>query len=363
MKILHLSSERSWRGGEQQIAYLIDELQGRGHENFVICRPGSNFEEYCQSKLIKHVTSSYSGLGLLKTAQYLKKYVKKNDIDIIHVHTAKSHIAGYFSLLLGNTRTFILSRRVDFVPGEGWLTRKRYNHPGIKKILCVSDAIRKIMHDYLEEGKDRCMTVYSGVDLTKFEVIPSFSLREKFSVPDDTAIVGNTSALADHKDYFTFIDTAGELIREGVKIHFFVLGDGPMKDEIVSYAASNGLQDHITFSGFVDNVPEWLKQFDVFLITSKTEGLGTSIIDALACEIPVVATKAGGIPELVIHEQTGLLAEVQNVSQLTSHVKRILEDASLRRELTSNGLKHVQLFSKENTGAETLKAYHFAMNS
>ncbi|MEL7002742.1 MAG: glycosyltransferase family 4 protein, partial [Bacteroidota bacterium] len=252
---------------------------------------------------------------------------------------------------------FILSRRVDFVPSSNWLTRKRYNHAGIKRVLCVSDAIRKIMHDYLDINKDRCVTVYSGVDLTKFDVKPSFSIRKKYNISEGMSIIGNTSALADHKDYYTFIDTARALLDLGRKVHFFILGDGPMKEEIQEYVSNKKLKGHITFTGFVDNVPEWLKQFDVFLITSKTEGLGTSIIDALACEIPVVATKAGGIPELVIHEQTGLLAEVRDVSQLTTYVQKVLDDLSLRNELVKNGLEHVKLFSKENTARETSEIY------
>lgn len=357
MRILHLSSEKSWRGGEQQIAYLIDELQKVNHNNFVVCRSGSSFEDYCQSKSIQYTARSFSGLGIITTARFLIKYVKKNKIDIVHMHTAKSHIVGYISLLLGNRASFVLSRRVDFVPGNGRLTRARYNHPGIKKILCVSDAIRKIMHAYLDKGKDRSATVYSGVDLNKFKVEPSFSIRKKYDINDDKIIVGNTSALADHKDYFTFIDTAKRIIDSGEKAHFFILGDGPMKEEITTYVASREMTAHITFTGFVDNVPEWLRQFDVFLITSKTEGLGTSIIDALACEVPIVATNAGGIPELVIHEKTGLLAEVKDVEALYAFVIRLIKDKTLRDQLVERGLKHVQLFSKENTAKETLKIY------
>lgn len=361
MKVLHLSSEKSWRGGEQQIAYLIEELSTGEVENFVICRAGSSFEDHCKSKSITYASRSFSGLGILTTAYFLLNYVRQHNIDVVHMHTAKSHIVGFVSLLLGNKRAFILSRRVDFVPSSSWLTRLRYNHKGIKHILCVSEAIRKIMHQYLHYKKERAVTVYSGVDLTKFDVSPSFSVREKLNISSDTAIVGNTSALADHKDYFTFIDTAQNLISTGEKVHFVILGDGPMKEEITSYVKSKELQPYITFAGFVDNVPDWLKQFDAFLITSKTEGLGTSIIDALACEIPVVATNAGGIPELVIHEKTGLLADVKDVNQLTIHLRRLLSNPELKNIMVKNGLAHVKTFARQNTAKQTLAIYHKAL--
>ena len=100
-----------------------------------------------------------------------------------------------------------------------------------------------------------------------------------------------------------------------------------------------------------------MKSIDVLLITSKTEGLGTTILDAFACKIPVVATRAGGIPEIVQDGVTGLTAEVEDVKQLAKHVTTILNDGELRTELTQKALTVLQDFSRENTAKKTLEIY------
>ncbi|MEQ8925434.1 MAG: glycosyltransferase family 4 protein [Fulvivirga sp.] len=357
LRVLHISSERSWRGGEQQIAYLIDELHNLGVQNEVLCQAGSEFEEYCNSHSIKCHTSHFSGVkGFFKGAKDLKKISK--GFDLVHVHTSKGHTVAFYSHLRGCKAKFIVSRRVDFVPGSSLLTRWKYTFKGIKKILCVSDAIRDIMLEYLgKKYADKCITVHSGVDLKKFKASDELDLRKQYKIDDSTFIIGNTSALADHKDYFTFIDTAYLIIQSGFKCKFFILGDGPLEAEIKKYCYSQGIGDHVSFTGFVTNPIEYLRNFDLFLITSKTEGLGTSIIDAFANAIPVVATNAGGIPELVINEQTGLLCAVKDSNHLSEAVLRLASDNELKQRLITNAKAHIKNFSKEETAKKTLKVY------
>ncbi|QSE96379.1 glycosyltransferase family 4 protein [Fulvivirga lutea] len=357
LKVLHISSERSWRGGEQQIAYLITELQSHGVHNEVLCQQGSEFEKYCESNSINYHTTQFSGLkGFSKGAKVLKKISK--EFDLIHLHTSKGHTVAFYSYLRGCRAKFVLSRRVDFVPGSSLFTRWKYTFKGIKKILCVSEAIRNIMINYLgEKYEDACVTVHSGVDLDKFKSTDELDLKKQYKIDPATFIIGNTSALADHKDYYTFIDTAYLIIQSGFKCKFFILGDGPLEDEIKKYCYSQGIGDHVIFTGFVSNPIEYLRNFDLFLITSKTEGLGTSIIDAFANDIPVVATNAGGIPELVINEQTGLLCDVKDSNHLTEAVLRLASDNELKQRLITNAKAHIKNFTKEETAKKTLKIY------
>jgi glycosyltransferase involved in cell wall biosynthesis len=103
--------------------------------------------------------------------------------------------------------------------------------------------------------------------------------------------------------------------------------------------------------------PIFFPELDVMLITSETEGLGTAILDAFACKVPVVATAAGGIPEIVIHQQTGLLAAVADASGLADAVTNLLTDANLRNSLIAGATAHLQNFSREATAAKTLREY------
>ncbi|MDB9963858.1 glycosyltransferase [Vicingaceae bacterium] len=354
-KVLQVVTALSWRGGEQQAAYLIEELKQEVN-TFVLCSSGSKMEAFCIENGLIHFTQPKKGSIDFSYAKRIKQICVGHHIDLIHVHDAHAHT---FSILaasiFGNKTPIILSRRVDFPIKNNLFSHFKYNHKQVKKILCVSDTIKQITAAGIKDHS-KLATVYSGIDLDKFK--PSSGvLRNELSIGNDVFLIGNTSALADHKDYFTFIDVAEKVIEKYENCHFVVIGDGPMKDEIHQYAQSKNLNKQFTFTGFRNDISEVLAELDSFLITSKTEGLGTSILDAFACNVPVVGTAGGGIKELVENEKTGLLCEVKNVEQLTQAVERMINEPGLRESCSAAAKSKVQLFSKQQTAKNTLKYY------
>lgn len=357
MNVLHLSSERSWRGGEQQIAYLIDELGREGIENRVACRQGSAFENYCLQQAIPHISLPFSSSVDFRTALGLKRYCREHAPDLMHLHSSKSHGLAVLSAWLGNPTPMVLSRRVDFPLKKNWLSQKKYNHPGIRRILCVSDAIREIVQKDIANPQ-KVVTVHSGIDLSKFSTATAEdSLRKKYRIPNNFWLVGNTSALAPHKDYNTFVHTVDLLEKMNFPAYYFIIGTGPLEVEIKAYVKAKGLEEKIIFTGFLNNIPQVLPELDLFLMTSKTEGLGTSLLDAFASKVAVVATAAGGIPEIVKHEKTGLLAPIGDAQQLARQVKTVLQNKNLREELVQKAHAFVQSFSKSHTAHTTLAVY------
>ena len=122
------------------------------------------------------------------------------------------------------------------------------------------------------------------------------------------------------------------------------------------------MQKHILFLGFRQDIPEILPELDAFLITSETEGLGTTILDAFACRVPVVATAGGGIPEIVKHNQTGMLAAVHDADTLATHILNVLTVDTLRSRLVANATEFLQEFTKEKTAHKTLAVYQEILN-
>ncbi len=363
MKILHLSSEASWRGGEQQIAYLVEELSKIGVENTIACRTDSAFAAYCLQKNWEHVDLPFKGSTDLRTTAGIKKICKQEKVDLIHMHSAKSHSLAVLSHLLGNTTPLVLSRRVDFPIRNNFLTQWKYNHAAIKKIICVSHTIEQIVRRNIRRP-ERCLTIHSGIDLTRFQQPPSGYLRNRYHIPDEALLIGNTSAIAAHKDYYTFVDTAELFLKDYPAAYFLIIGEGPESKAIQQYIAQKGLSQKIILTGFLPNIPEILPELDIFLITSQTEGLGTSVLDAFACKVPVVATRAGGIPEMVIHERTGLLAGIKEAPMLAAHLKKITEDPSLRSHLVDNAYQHLlDDFTKENTASQTFRVYQAVLQA
>lgn len=354
-KILHIATALSWRGGEQQVAYLLTETKNEV-QNFVLCSEGSKMAAFCSERNIHFFEQTKKGGIDLTYARRIKSICKQQQIDLIHVHDAHAHTFSILAaILFGNKTGIVLSRRVDFPIKKNWFSRLKYNHGSIRKILCVSDTIKEITAQGIKE-KTKLTTVYSGIDLAKFQA-RNRTLKEELKLPEDAFLVVNTSALADHKDYFTFIDVAEKVIEQREDTYFLIMGEGPMEQELKAYARTKKVKKQLQFLGFRNDIPQILAGVDLFLITSKTEGLGTSILDAFACEVPVVGTKGGGIVELIEHEKTGLLCEVKHVEEITHAVFRLLENENLRKELTNNGLSKVQLFSKETTAMSTLRHY------
>ncbi len=356
IKVLHLSSASSWRGGEQQIAYLVTELNSMGLENFVFCPIESPLSKWCEKENINHRTYRRGSSVSFPTSRQLKRTVSDLKIDLVHIHDSHSHnYAWLASSIFGNKVPLVLSRRVDF-PISYSSTRK-YNFKDIKKIICVSDYVKNIVSNRIRD-KSKLITIHDGIEL--FNPTNSDFLRKKFNISKNTLLVGNVAAIADHKDYFTFVDTAAIVLKEALlDIKFIMIGeDGGDLEAIRKYISEKNLQDHIIEAGFIPNAKLYINELDLFLFTSKTEGLGSSLLDAFQSGVPVVSTNAGGIPEIVKHEKTGLLSETHDARQLANHILRLLQDSMMKDTIVSNAKEFVKSLSKNEMANKTADTYH-----
>lgn len=358
MTVLHISTPDSWRGGEQQLFYLMEELEQKGIQQYVFCRKNGELYQRAKDKSFNVIAyPKIKGLSL-KAAYRIKELCESLNIQVIHTHDSKAHtLALLAGFLFRNASSIVVSRRVDFPIGKSFFSRFKYNYSKVSKIICVSDAIQEVMKPSIRD-KNKLCTVHSGIDLSRFDGLSKGNeLRTKFGISVNEFLIGNTSALAPHKDYFTWVDTAEILIKSNFPSKYVIMGDGPLMSEIQDYVRAKNLNEYIFFNGFEKNILPLLKELDLFLITSTTEGLGTSILDAFACKVPVVGTKAGGIPELVQHQKTGLLSPIKNATDLAENVQQILTNSELKNTLLSNAYSLLGEFSKSATAEKTLSIY------
>lgn len=358
MRVLHMSSEKGWRGGEQQLAYLLEGLSQRRVTNVLAVKSGSRLQNYSLEHGISCYPLAFSNSLDVTSAFRINTICKREKIDIIHLHSSKAQGVGVLSTLFGNRVPMVLSRRVAFLPGNNIFSKWKYNQKQIKKIICVSDKITTIMRAYVSDPS-KCVTVYSGIDLQKFSHIKpdrSFLIGE-FGLDPAREIIMAIGAIDESKDHFTFVDTIGILVKSGHSVQGLIIGDGPLAAELRNYVRSKALEPYVKFAGYRKDVPALLVSADVFLMTSKEEGLGTSLLDAFLARVPVVATNAGGIPEIVRHMETGLTAPVQDAPKLSANIIRLLSDKHLRRTLIDQAFAFVKKFSKEETTSRTFNVY------
>lgn len=345
MKVIHINSEKSWRGGEQQMANLILHLTSFGVENYVVCKQNSEMSQFCIKHSIPFLEVKFSGFKLLDSIK-INKYCNENKIDIIHTHSSNAHTAAYYAKILGCRPSLVVSKRTDFRINSPW----KFNSKKVSKVLCVSKKIADISREQIK-NKSKVVTVYSGINPKRF-LVDQESLKLKYKL-SNKPLIGNCSALAPHKDYYTFLNVAKLL----PNYNFIIMGNGPLENEIKEYAKKLNLSN-ITFTGFMSDVNKYLKSLDIFLITSTTEGLGTSILDAMNCEVPVIATKAGGIPEIVKHNETGLLAEIKDHDQLAKQCNSIINDDSTRHRIVSQAKQMIdESFTDIKTATKTFEIY------
>ncbi len=356
MRVLHLNAERGWRGGEQQIAYLIEELQMRNIDVFVACRQGGEFEQYCIKNKISYIGLPFTNSISFSTAKGIKRFCEQEQIDIIHMHSGRTHDLGLLSCLFGNKVKLVLSRRIDAKLKQSHYTLWKYNHEYIKAILTVSNYVRGQVQKVVSD-QESVKTIYSGVDLEKYRPDEGLDFYDFFLIPRHKKLIGNTSALVEDKDYDTFLETAKALLDEGHALHFLIIGKGKLRPYLEEKAADLGISEHVTFTGFMPKVYNSIGALSVFFIPSKSEGLGTSVLDAFSAKVPVVTSLAGGLPEMVIDGQTGVTATVGDVPAFKAGIERVLLDQAYRQKIVAGASAHLQRFSKQLTAERTLNVY------
>lgn len=356
-RVLQLTTAEGWRGGEQQLFYLITRLHSLGVHVELCCPQAAVIRKRLEGWDIPIHTFSGRGILNLNIARKVLKLCRRGTYHLIHTHDSHSHGAAYLAALAGCPLPIVVSRRVDFPAGRSLLSSAKYNHPKIVKILCVSDAIKQVMATVIHK-KDKLMTIHSGVDTGRFpHREKTGKLNLLLGLEPGTPLVGNTSALAFHKDYPTFLRTALRIHAQRPDVHFVIIGDGPERAAIEKQIATSGLAGCVHLTGFREDIPDLLPDLDVFFMPSIKEGLGTSVLDAFTCSVPVVSTRTGGIPEMVRHDESGLLAEVGDDAMMADHILRILGDANLRRHLQLGGEQILADFSMEAMADKTAMVY------
>ncbi len=358
MKIIHISGATSWRGGEQQLINLYKALDESSVEQIIFCPKNSALENYCLTKKIDYYSYLKTGSFNLLAAVQIKNICQKIEHpDILHLHDSAAHTIGYLAFLLGLKSPMVLSRKVAFKIKNALFTQKKYNASCIKKIICVSETVKTIVSSAVND-KDKIKVIFEGIKPFHPNGTDDYILPENIAKRDFDFITGYIAALTQEKDHETFLQVALQLIKKGMRIGFLLVGEGKDKKKLESRIQELGLSGHVFLIGFCKEIQALMKRLDVLLFTSRTEGFPITILEAFFMNLPVVATKAGGIVEMVEDGKTGLTAAIGDVEELANKVEMILLNPQLRNELTENAYHFVQQFTYDKMAKNVLKVYN-----
>jgi glycosyltransferase involved in cell wall biosynthesis len=249
----------------------------------------------------------------------------------------------------------VAARRVDFHMKTNALSRWKYRQ--VDCFICASEAIRRML---IGDGvpADHVVTIHEGIDLGRVAAAPRADLHADLWLPHHAPIVGNVAALVPHKGQRHLIEAAAIVVKKVPDARFVIAGEGELRPVLERQIKDHRLEKHVFLTGFRPDILSVHKGFDIFVMSSVTEGLGTSLLDAMACGKPVVATTAGGIPEVVVDGTTGFLVPPRNHEAMADAIVALLLDESLRGRMAAAGEARVRdRFSAERMVQETLALY------
>jgi glycosyltransferase involved in cell wall biosynthesis len=320
-------------------------------------QPDSPLFEKAKGEELPAVPLRTRGDADLRAVLRLAAAMKRRRCRLAHFHDAHSLAVGSAAAALARVPIRILSRRVDFPIRNNALSKKKYTR-NIDRIIAISEGVRRVL---LESGIDsKLITVVpSGIDFTPFEeAVESDHLHRELGFERDDFLVGIVAHLADHKGHTYLIRATQALKRRAPRIKVVIVGDGPLRWDLDRQAREDGVADMVFFLGFREDVPRILGSLDLFVLSSKLEGMGTSIMDAMASRLPVVATRVGGIPEVVADGRTGLLVPPEDPEALAAAILRLYQDRALARRLGEAGYQVVhEKFSAQSMAGRIIREY------
>ena len=342
MKILHINTERTWRGGEQQTLYLLETLMERRIACHLVCQADSPLEERAAGAGVKFFALSMRGEVDLAAGLRIRKLINKYKYDIIHCHTSHAHSLAFLASI-GTGVTRLVTRRVDFS-----IFRHSFLHlSGIKYrfmadyYIAISHKIKEVM---VTDGipDQRIFVVHSGIDPQRFMPANGDYLLSEFDISDEQKVVINVAHLAGHKGQKYLVRAIPHVLAKLPGTRFFIVGKGELMNELKEIASELGLKRELIFTGFRSDVAAFYKIAALYVMSSVQEGLGTAVLDALALAIPVVATNAGGLPEIIQNGKTGRLVAAADPEALAEGMIELLTRPELAEAMGHEGQAMVQ---------------------
>lgn len=341
-RICHINLAKGFRGGERQtwlmINALAQNLNGKLRQT-VVLRKGSP------------LAPMFAGLANVTVLEISKPFfynsLRLKGFSLIHAHESKAAHIAYMAHLLYKT-PYIITRRVPNPLKNNFFTRNV--HVQADRVVAISKEIKRLLTLYDSRIKlDVIYSSFAGLAVDENEV------QQLKAAYQGRFVVGCVGALVNrHKGQIHLINVARKMHDQYPDIHFLFLGQG--SDEAMFRQAAGNLAT-IEFAGFKKNIGDYYNILDVFAYPSMYEGLGSAVLDAFYFKVPVVASDVGGIPEMVIDGETGLLAAPQDEDAIYAAIVRLYQDQALGRRLAENAHQTLAQFDINATQKQYLKLY------
>ena len=351
-KIIVAYLVRPAEGGiKTHLLTLLDGLDKARYEPVVICPPNTSL--FCEAEDAGYRVIPLNLVGEINPAKDLAAIIQLRRIlghikpHILHIHSAKAGLVGRIAAALMIHRPAVALTVHSFVFDERVGRKKRVIVSWTERRLCqITDriiAVSRALRDEIiaDMGLDprHISVIYNGIKFQEFSKTGHEGFR-----------IGTVSRLAPQKGVEYFIRAAAIVLGKFPSARFTIIGDGPFRTELEKLAVDLGIGESVEFMGFQSDVLSIVADFDLFVLTSTRETFGLTLVEALSLGVPVVASRVGGIPEIIDGSTTGLLAEPRDQDDIAEKICSLLEDRDFARQLGKNGYEYV----KEHFGSDRM---------
>ncbi|MDH4196308.1 MAG: glycosyltransferase family 4 protein [Candidatus Aminicenantes bacterium] len=353
MSLFLIDAGKEWRGGQRQVLFLARELRRAKYPFWLVVQRGGPLHKKADDEGLPLLPLKMRNEADLLAVLRLAASMRRRRCVLAHFNDAHGTGIGSRAAGLAKVPLRVISRRVDFpIKSKSKYTKE------IDVIIAISESVKKVL---VEDGIPSGLieVIPSGTDFSPFEEVRERDfLRREFGFAPDDFLVGIVAQLEDHKGHRYLVEAAQILKGQAPKLRFIIVGGGSLRIELDRQAHNLHVDDVVYFLGFREDVPRILASLDLFVLSSHMEGLGSSLLDAMASRLPIVATTAGGIPEVVVNRETGLLVPPRDPPALAQAILKVYLDKTLAARLAQRGYEVVhEKFSAESMARQVIAAY------
>lgn len=344
MHVCHINLAKGFRGGERQTLLLIRALSGIIDQTVVI-RKNARIAPFLEQ---------IPGIRILAVSKpFFTNLPRFRSADLIHAHEAKGGHLAFFSQIMYQI-PYVITRRVMTPPKNAWFFKAVYTRASA--VVAVSSHIRKMLDNL--DSRMRLTVIPDSHAGLETDPVNAAAIRRKYR---RKFLVGHVGALLNKdKGQSHIIGAAKKIAAIQPDIHFIFLGEGPDRDRFLNEARG---YPNMEFTGFTPHVGDYLSCFDLFVFPSLNEGLGSSILDAFYFTLPVIATRVGGIPDIITHGKNGILVNPGDDAALAEAVLSLYHDPDLRRRLGHAAGRSLDRFHIDVTSAQYHQRYREIIDS
>ncbi|MCC6302069.1 MAG: glycosyltransferase [Gammaproteobacteria bacterium] len=360
MKIVHVEAGMHLYGGAQQVLYLTKGLRDRGGDNLLVCPPGSAIARAAAERGLAVRELPLRGDADLGFASRLRRLLRRERPDLVHLHSRRgADLLGGIAARLAGTPC-VLSRRVDNPESAAWA---RIKYRLYDRVITISDGIRRVL---LAEGvtPGRVVCVPSAVDAAPYaHACERDWFETEFGLPPGARVLGVIAQLIPRKGHRHLFAALPPLLERHPDLYVLCFGQGPLHDELDAAIAANGWRGRVRLTGFRADLARLLPCLYAVAHPAEMEGLGVSLLQTSAAGVPIVASRAGGIPEAVRDGVNGLLVPPADADALARALERLLADPAQAIELGRRGRELVRRdFSIDRMVEGNLRVYTAVLN-